>query len=495
MSGVRIAAAVLLAAACAAGAEGSAVITIVNANDPGVGFNDPTPAAPVGGNTGTTVGAQRLRAFQYAASLWGALLDSSAEIRIQATFEPLDCEADNGTLGSAGPTSALADFPNAPIPHTWYAVALASRLAGYDLLPGTGAAEIRARFNSSVGTTGCLESSRWYYGLDNQHGAALDLVSVLLHEFAHGLGFLTFVDPATGEEFNGVSDVFERHVRDDSLGRNWDTMTDSERQASAIRTGSVAWDSPRVTDAVPSTLSGPTLSVTAPPGIAGNFDVGTAEFGPALTVAGVSGTLVAAEDSSDAAGPSTTDACSALTNAADIEGNVALVDRGTCDFVQKARLAQAAGAIALVIANNVSDPSALGMAGTDPSVTIPTVSVTQADGAMLRTNLAGRISVALRLDPDRRSGADAAGRMLLYAPNPVQDGSSISHWDSSAYPHLLMQPNDAGDLLHQVDLTLPMLQDIGWAPAPPPPAGKPRETVVEATRDRGDSPRAVAPRP
>ena len=170
MTGLRTAAAVLLATACAAAADGSAVITIINANDPGVGFNDPTPATPVGGNTGTTVGAQRLQAFQYAATLWGALLDSSVEIRIQATFEPLDCVADSGTLGAAGPTSALADFPNAPIPDTWYAVALASRLAGHDLLPDTGAAEIQARFNSNVGTTGCLASTQWYYGLDNQHG-------------------------------------------------------------------------------------------------------------------------------------------------------------------------------------------------------------------------------------------------------------------------------------------------------------------------------------
>ena len=204
---------------------------------------------------------------------------------------------------------------------------------------------------------------------------------------------------------------------------------------------------------------------------------------------------MAAEDPADAAGPSATDACSTLTNAADVAGNVALVDRGTCDFVQKARIVQAAGAIALVIANNVSDPSALGMAGTDPSVTIPTVSVTQADGATLRANLAAGVAVTLRLDPNRRSGADSADRMLLFAPNPVQDGSSISHWDSSAYPHLLMQPNDAGDLLHQVDLTLPMLQDIGWAAPPPPPTGKPRGAVVEATGDRGDAPRAVAPRP
>src|SRR5689334_4791793 len=74
-------------------AQAAATITIVNGNGPGVGFNDPTPAAPVGGNPGTTLGQQRLNAFQYVASLWGAQLDSTVETRILATFEPLTCTA------------------------------------------------------------------------------------------------------------------------------------------------------------------------------------------------------------------------------------------------------------------------------------------------------------------------------------------------------------------------------------------------------------------
>ena len=39
-------------------------ITIVNVNLPGEGFNDPTPTLPVGGNTGTTLGQQRLKNFK-----------------------------------------------------------------------------------------------------------------------------------------------------------------------------------------------------------------------------------------------------------------------------------------------------------------------------------------------------------------------------------------------------------------------------------------------
>ena len=55
-------------------AHAAATIVIQNTNGAGVGFNDPTPAAPVGGNPGTTVGAQRLYVFQYAANIWGGIL-------------------------------------------------------------------------------------------------------------------------------------------------------------------------------------------------------------------------------------------------------------------------------------------------------------------------------------------------------------------------------------------------------------------------------------
>ena len=72
--------------------------------------------------------------------------------------------------------------------------------------------------------------------------------------------------------------------------------------------------------------------------------------------------------------------------------------------------------------------------------------------------------MTLRLNLAQLAGADSSGRVLLYATNPVQLGSSISHFDSVAFPSLLMEPNINPDLQHKVDLTLPLLQDIGWFP-------------------------------
>lgn len=71
----------------------------------------------------------------------------------------------------------------------------------------------------------------------------------------------------------------------------------------------------------------------------------------------------------------------------------------------------------------------------------------------------------LRVDPDRLAGADARGRVFLYAPDPVRSGSSISHWDPITSPNLLMEPSyNAGLPPGGLDLTTDLLQDLGWLP-------------------------------
>ena len=445
----------------------AATLTIVNANAPNTGFNDPTPATPVGGNTGTTLGAQRLIAFQYAADLWGALLTSGVEIRVQASFVALDCTADSGTLGSTSSIQLVEDFPGAQFPATWYPTALANRRAGVDLFPGnpdTNNDDIRSKFNASLGMTNCLTGTHWYYGLDNNHGNDVDLITVVLHELAHGLGFETFVD-ASGSEFLNDPDIYERSIFDTETGQWWSDMTQTERAASYINARRVAWSGSRTRAATPGVLDPgtPLMRVRSPAPVAGSYAVGTAEFGPPLSAAGVSGTLVQAQDAADTTGPSTTDSCSPLSNAGAIAGKIAFVDRGTCFFTDKVKNAQDAGAIAVVVADNQSGAPPTGLGGTDGSITIPAVRITLDDGNRLRAALDAGVELTLALDLAVRAGADARGRPLLYATDPDQPGSSISHFDDSARPNLLMEPNISGDLPHAVDLTLPLLLDIGWS--------------------------------
>jgi hypothetical protein len=150
-------------------------------------------------------------------------------------------------------------------------------------------------------------------------------------------------------------------------------------------------------------------------------------------------------------------------NAGAIAGNIAVIDRGTCTFVSKALAAQAAGAIAVVIVNNAvtATPPALG--GTDPTVVIPVVSVTLADGTAIKAEmLLGTVNVTLGFNLAQLAGADNTGRVKLYAPNPYEGGSSISHWDVSAFPNLLMEPAINGNLSSSVDLTLYHFIDLGW---------------------------------
>ena len=131
------------------------------------------------------------------------------------------------------------------------------------------------------------------------------------------------------------------------------------------------------------------------------------------------------------------------------------------------------------------------MGGSDDTITIPLVSITQADGAALRAQpRRGRHGdAAARSEPP--AGADPGGRVLLYAPNPVDGSSSISHWDSSAFPNLLMQPNIASDLQHDVDLTLPLLQDLGWSSEAAIPTAPPRRGAAGGTRGAAADGRAA----
>lgn len=287
-------------------------ITIVNRDGPGEGFNDPTARAPVGGNSGTTLGQQRLIVFQNAAEIWANVLEIPVDIVVDATFDPLPCSVSTGAiLGQAGPTFVERDFTGAPKAATWYAVALANQLAGTDLEPL--GSEIVAQFSSAVGTT-CPLSFGWYYGLDGAPTLPdIDLLTVVLHELGHGLGFLSFVDDSSGREFLGFDDAYMDLLENHNTLKLYPAMTDTERVVAAVA-------------------------------------------GPAL----------------HCVGPSVIAAGSALT-----------------------------------------------------------------------------------------SGVGASGHIEMFAPNPVQPGSTVSHFSTTLTPNELMEPNYT-EPIHDVTFTAALFRDIGW---------------------------------
>lgn len=118
------------------------------------------------------------------------------------------------------------------------------------------------------------------------------------------------------------------------------------------------------------------LVIIDPLDIAGTFFHVTATFGPRLPLAGVEGEVV------EAIPPN---ACTPLTNEG-LEDQIIVTDRGDCDFIQKVRNAQAAGATAVVVANNEGEHlfKMFSSDGDTSDVLIPSVFVTTATGAKIR---------------------------------------------------------------------------------------------------------------
>lgn len=472
---VVVALASLLPISQAAADNGPVVVGNITINVvdpvPALGFGDPTPAVAVGGNNGITVGEQRLNAYIRAAEIWQAELDINTQVVLQAIFFPLSCDATSGVLGAAGANTIFRDFPGPSFPSTWYAAALANELSGFDLGgtdpdPAFNAPpyndEIISLFNSDLGSPDCLENSGWYYGFDNNNPAGtIDFLAVLMHEVGHGLGFQNFANDFTGQNFLGFPDQWARFQRDNALvGKHWDQMIDIERQFSATNGPNLVWTGPAVTAEAPNVL-GPSqvILVNAPVDIAGlELPFGTAGFGPALPVGGLTADVELANDGVDVG----SDACDAVTN--DLTGKIALVDRGTCNFTVKAINAQNAGAIGVIIANNQPGATPIGLGGSDPDVLIPTVSATLDGGALLRAYPDTNVTIGAPASDGSLAGADGNGLVKLYAPFPVQGGSSVSHFDVTATPNVLMEPSINSDLAPATDLDLTdeLLNDIGW---------------------------------
>jgi PA domain len=449
----------------------AAKFAIVNGDAPNVGLNDTTPAAPLGGNSGTTLGQQRLIALNYIAAIWGRTLTGTNQtFEVLTQFAARPCTADNGVLASAGPFTVFRDFDNAKFPNTWYPGALANRLAGRDLDTDTKEAfpELAVTTNVNVGNADCIAGSGWYYGLDgNAPADGFDFIKTILHEFGHGVGFLSFVDESTGEFFEGSPSVWEHFLQDNKTNKRWVNMTDAERVASAINNQNLSWAGIRTFIAAQQTLKQASqVDLFIGGGQVGGFYVaGPLQFGAGEGSRRASG-LLAIIDDTRAPGAG----CNPFTpeQAGAMKRRIAVIKRGGCSFTTKVDNAEKAGAIAVVVDSNNPNYEGrpqLGIPDPALNITIPSVLISQQDGAKIRTAAGGFVLASL-LETRRKAGTDLFGRPLMFAPTEVNPGSSVSHFDITATPNLLMEPFAVGDesitLKPPTDLTLPLLQDIGW---------------------------------
>jgi hypothetical protein len=366
----------------------AATINIVNGDAAGEGFN--SAAAPAvlneGGNTGATLGQQRLNLFNFAAGIWSAYLDSSVPINVNSQFNSLTpCTTSGGVLGSAGSNSGWLNFANAPFANTIYHTALANKISGTDN-NGAAAAEINATFNSDV-DTGCLGAgTRFYYGLNNSTPAGtVNLLVVLLHEMGHGLGFSSYV---TTLSITGATNASPIVV------------------TTSFSHGLVNGDQVTIQNAAGNTAANGTWTVANR--TATTFELAGSTGNGAYTGNGI---IRGANNSGFA------DVWSRL-----------MFDRTTGKYWSN-------------------------MTTAERSASILNTGNLMWDGANVK-NASSFLT----------AGRDAAtGRVQMFAPNPFQSGSSVSHWDTAAFTNLLMEPVISAGLPLNLDLTRQQMRDIGWS--------------------------------
>ena len=150
---------------------------------------------------------------------------------------------------------------------------------------------------------------------------------------------------------------------------------------------------------------GPTpkyLTINSPASIAGQYNASNNVFSQGNVAIpaspGITQDLVLFDDGT----PDNSDACGAAVNGAALSGKIAVLRRGDCTFIIKAKNAQDAGAIAVIIVNNdAANPNQLvNMSGDDASINIPVIFVSYSVGeAIIAEMLLGNVNANIKNEP------------------------------------------------------------------------------------------------
>ncbi|QOI96437.1 MAG: T9SS type A sorting domain-containing protein [Flammeovirgaceae bacterium] len=196
--------------------------------------------------------AQAQAAFQFAVDIWASLITSSQTITIDAYWQPLGA----GILGGAIYTSAFANFDGAQKLNVFYPVALAEKMAGKNL-NGTNS-EIFTQFSSSA---------NWHLDPGSPPPAGtFDLVTVVLHEIGHGLGFSGSFkilssngQGEVGVQSTGVPIIYDVPIKNGSnINLIEGFASPSSQLAGQLTSSSLFFDTPNSTNSrlfAPSTFS------------------------------------------------------------------------------------------------------------------------------------------------------------------------------------------------------------------------------------------------
>ena len=170
------------------------------------------------------------------------------------------------------------------------------------------------------------------------------------------------------------------------------------------------------------------LQVNTPTGIAGKYATKEANFTPPLQdVDPIEAPLILVDDSdestSDGSTGTTSDACQALVNGDEINGNIAFIQRTGCPFEDKVKNAADAGAVAALVYNIAGDP--IVMFGTEGLSDIPALMIGQADANLILAEIDAGNEVTVVLDKGLLLTTSDTGNVMASfsarGPAPVAD--------------------------------------------------------------------------
>lgn len=147
--------------------------------------------------------------FEQAVAIWEKYLISTQTIRVKATWSKT---MSNSVLAETGATRiyrSSTNIPNLPYTNVWYPTPLAEALSGKEL--NSGDFDMTVTLNANI---------NWYYGTDAKAQAGrYDMITVMLHEIAHGLGFsssMSIINSDTQGQYgqSGSAYIFDIFMQD-----------------------------------------------------------------------------------------------------------------------------------------------------------------------------------------------------------------------------------------------------------------------------------------
>jgi len=122
--------------------------------------------------------------------------------------------------------------------------------------------------------------------------------------------------------------------------------------------------------------------------LAGAYSAIAANYGGPMPTSPLTEDLVVVEDDNSGTSTDPNDACDPITNGSSLNGKIAVIRRGECEFGFKSLAAQNEGAVAVIMVNNVpGDPILMGGGVDGGSVTIPCLMLSSTDGEALITEI------------------------------------------------------------------------------------------------------------